>query len=286
MISRVSPSPQRSALALFGFVAPCAIALAIAIGDATRRPVVLALAIALAALQVLYLGYGKPGPRGLGDPGRRRAVHRRGHDARDGARRRHAASAALHLRLLERPLASQRARRRERRRDDRRQWRAARRARARLGCGQRGRGPWPSARVRGGVRAGRRSRVPPGHGAPRRPCRGGAGASRVGARPAGLGGGGRRAAGRTRALRARRSHRARQRAAVRDHRASPPRSSSAPRGRCRTGRGVAGRDHRVQRSRGPGRPGRVRRRALPQDRRALSRHRHGGRHAATMARAS
>jgi len=64
MISRVSPSPQRSALALFGFVAPCAIALAIAIGDATRRPVVLALAAALAALQVVYLGYGKPGPRG------------------------------------------------------------------------------------------------------------------------------------------------------------------------------------------------------------------------------
>src|SRR3954451_5206585 len=64
MISGVAPSPQRSALALFGFVAPCAIALAIAIGDATRRPVVLALAIALAALQVVYLGYGKPGRRG------------------------------------------------------------------------------------------------------------------------------------------------------------------------------------------------------------------------------
>ena len=66
MISGVAPSPQRSALALFGFVAPCAIALAVAIGDATRRPVVLALAIALAALQVVYLGYGKPGRRGGG----------------------------------------------------------------------------------------------------------------------------------------------------------------------------------------------------------------------------
>jgi diguanylate cyclase (GGDEF)-like protein/PAS domain S-box-containing protein len=64
LISGASPSPQRSALALFGFVAPCTIALAIAVGDATRRPLVLAFAVALAALQVVYLGYGKPGARG------------------------------------------------------------------------------------------------------------------------------------------------------------------------------------------------------------------------------
>jgi diguanylate cyclase (GGDEF)-like protein/PAS domain S-box-containing protein len=64
LISGISPSPQQSALALFGFVAPCAIALAVAVGDATRRPLVLALAVALAALQVVYLAYGQPGPRG------------------------------------------------------------------------------------------------------------------------------------------------------------------------------------------------------------------------------
>ena len=64
LISDVSPSPQRGALALAGFVAPCAVVLAIAVGDAARRPLVLALAIALALLQVAYLRYGSLGPRG------------------------------------------------------------------------------------------------------------------------------------------------------------------------------------------------------------------------------
>lgn len=63
-ISDVSPSPQRGALALFGFVAPCAIVLAVAVGDAAERPLVLGLAIALAVLQVAYLRYGSLGPRG------------------------------------------------------------------------------------------------------------------------------------------------------------------------------------------------------------------------------
>lgn len=60
MLSDAAPSPQRSALALFGFVAPCAIGLAVAVGDATRRPVVLVFAIALAALQIIYLSFGSP----------------------------------------------------------------------------------------------------------------------------------------------------------------------------------------------------------------------------------
>ncbi len=64
MLSDAAPSPQRSALALFGFVAPCAIGLAVAVGDATRRPIVLVFAIALAALQIVYLSFGSPGARG------------------------------------------------------------------------------------------------------------------------------------------------------------------------------------------------------------------------------
>jgi diguanylate cyclase (GGDEF)-like protein/PAS domain S-box-containing protein len=66
LISDSPPSAQRSALALFGFVMPCAIALAVAFGDAAGRPQVLALAIALAVLQIVYLRYGSPGARGLG----------------------------------------------------------------------------------------------------------------------------------------------------------------------------------------------------------------------------
>ena len=64
LISDASPAPQRSALALFGIVVPCAIALAIAVGDALQRPFVLALAIALAVAQIAYLRYGNLGPRG------------------------------------------------------------------------------------------------------------------------------------------------------------------------------------------------------------------------------
>jgi diguanylate cyclase (GGDEF)-like protein/PAS domain S-box-containing protein len=64
LFSEAAPSPQRSALALFGFVASCAIVLAVAVGDAAGRPLVLALAILLAGLQLAYLHYGAPGQRG------------------------------------------------------------------------------------------------------------------------------------------------------------------------------------------------------------------------------
>jgi diguanylate cyclase (GGDEF)-like protein/PAS domain S-box-containing protein len=64
LISDDAPSAQRSALALFGFVASCAIALALAVGGAAGRPLVLALAVALAVLQLAHLRYGSPGPRG------------------------------------------------------------------------------------------------------------------------------------------------------------------------------------------------------------------------------
>jgi diguanylate cyclase (GGDEF)-like protein/PAS domain S-box-containing protein len=64
LISHAAPSPQRSALALFGLVVPCAIALGIALGDAMQRPLVLALAVALGVLQIAYLRYGRLGPRG------------------------------------------------------------------------------------------------------------------------------------------------------------------------------------------------------------------------------
>jgi len=66
LLSDAAPSPQRSALALFGFMTPCAIALAVIVGDAGRRPFVLAFAVAVAALQIAYLYYGTPGPRGWG----------------------------------------------------------------------------------------------------------------------------------------------------------------------------------------------------------------------------
>ena len=66
LVSDAAPSAQRSALALFGFVAPCAIALALILGDAAGRPVVLALAFLLAAGQVAYLYFGVPGSRGWG----------------------------------------------------------------------------------------------------------------------------------------------------------------------------------------------------------------------------
>ncbi|MDX6538922.1 MAG: hypothetical protein QOI71_532, partial [Gaiellales bacterium] len=64
LISDAAPSAQRSAFALFGFVAPCAIALAVILGHASDRPLVLALAIALAAGQIAYLHFGVPGSRG------------------------------------------------------------------------------------------------------------------------------------------------------------------------------------------------------------------------------
>ncbi|HEY3612998.1 MAG TPA: hypothetical protein VGK92_04800, partial [Gaiellales bacterium] len=66
LVSDAAPSAQRSALGLFGFVAPCAIALALALGDAASRPAVLALALALAAAQIAYLHFGAPGSRGWG----------------------------------------------------------------------------------------------------------------------------------------------------------------------------------------------------------------------------
>jgi PAS domain-containing protein len=59
-----APSAQRSALMLYALVGPCAIALAFAVGNAVERPLVLALAAALAAGQVIYLRYGAPGTRG------------------------------------------------------------------------------------------------------------------------------------------------------------------------------------------------------------------------------
>jgi diguanylate cyclase (GGDEF)-like protein/PAS domain S-box-containing protein len=64
LMADAAPSPQRSALALFGFVAPCAIALAIAVGEAADRPLALAVAILLAAAQVAYLRVGAPGRHG------------------------------------------------------------------------------------------------------------------------------------------------------------------------------------------------------------------------------
>jgi diguanylate cyclase (GGDEF)-like protein/PAS domain S-box-containing protein len=66
LVSDAAPSAQRSALTLFGFVAPCAIALALILGDAAGRPVVLVLAFLLAAGQVAYLHFGVPGSRGWG----------------------------------------------------------------------------------------------------------------------------------------------------------------------------------------------------------------------------
>jgi diguanylate cyclase (GGDEF)-like protein/PAS domain S-box-containing protein len=65
-ISDSPPSPQRSALPLFGFVLPCAIVLALAVGHASGRPLVLALAVALGVLQIAYLRYGSPDDRGWG----------------------------------------------------------------------------------------------------------------------------------------------------------------------------------------------------------------------------
>jgi diguanylate cyclase (GGDEF)-like protein/PAS domain S-box-containing protein len=64
LISDAAPSVQRSALALFGFIMPCALALAIGVGHATGRPLVLAAAAVLAVIEVAYLRYGSPGPRG------------------------------------------------------------------------------------------------------------------------------------------------------------------------------------------------------------------------------
>ena len=63
LISDESPSAQRSGLVLFGFVMPCAIALALAVGSAAARPLVLVLAIGLAVLQIAYLRYGSPDAR-------------------------------------------------------------------------------------------------------------------------------------------------------------------------------------------------------------------------------
>ena len=66
LISEAPPSPERSALALFGFVLPCAIVLALATGHAAGRPLVLGCAIALSVLQIAYLRYGSPTARGWG----------------------------------------------------------------------------------------------------------------------------------------------------------------------------------------------------------------------------
>ncbi|HET6172047.1 MAG TPA: diguanylate cyclase [Gaiellales bacterium] len=66
LIADTPSSAQRSALALFGFVLPCAILLALSVGDAAGRPPVVALAVLLAALQIGYLRYGSPGTRGWG----------------------------------------------------------------------------------------------------------------------------------------------------------------------------------------------------------------------------
>jgi diguanylate cyclase (GGDEF)-like protein/PAS domain S-box-containing protein len=65
LVSDAAPSVQRSAFGLFGFVAPCAVALAVIVGDAASRPLLLALAIALAAGQIAHLHFGVPGSRGL-----------------------------------------------------------------------------------------------------------------------------------------------------------------------------------------------------------------------------
>ena len=172
LISDASPAPQRSALALFGFVAPCAIALAIAVGDALQRPLVLALAIALAVAQIAYLRYGKPRPARLGAARGRRSAHARRDDARDAQGQRRAAPAALHLGLLERALAGPPARLRQRARDDRGERRVAHRPHARLGRRQRRCRHRPPARVLGRVRARRRRRLPPGRGGARSPTRG------------------------------------------------------------------------------------------------------------------
>jgi diguanylate cyclase (GGDEF)-like protein/PAS domain S-box-containing protein len=64
LVSDAAPSAQRSALALFGFVAPCALALAVILGDASGRPLALALGLALAMGSIAYLVFGTPGRRG------------------------------------------------------------------------------------------------------------------------------------------------------------------------------------------------------------------------------
>jgi diguanylate cyclase (GGDEF)-like protein/PAS domain S-box-containing protein len=66
LISDVAPSAQRSALALFGFIMPCALVLSVGVGHATGRPLVLAAAAVLAIVQIAYLRYGLPGARGWG----------------------------------------------------------------------------------------------------------------------------------------------------------------------------------------------------------------------------
>ena len=66
IISETPPSVQRSALALFGVLLPCALVLAVAIGHALARPLLLTPAIVLSALQIAYLRYGSPGARGWG----------------------------------------------------------------------------------------------------------------------------------------------------------------------------------------------------------------------------
>ena len=64
LISHSPTSVQRSALALFGCVLPCAMILAVAVGNAGGRPLVLAFAVALSLLQIACLRYGSPGTRG------------------------------------------------------------------------------------------------------------------------------------------------------------------------------------------------------------------------------
>ena len=66
LISDTPPSAQRSALALFGFVLPCAIVARRRLGHASARPLLLTSAIALSVLQIAYLRYGSPGARGWG----------------------------------------------------------------------------------------------------------------------------------------------------------------------------------------------------------------------------
>jgi diguanylate cyclase (GGDEF)-like protein/PAS domain S-box-containing protein len=68
LISDATPSARRSALALFGFVMPCALALALGVGHAGGRPLVLAIAAALAVVQIAYLRYGSPRARDWGLP--------------------------------------------------------------------------------------------------------------------------------------------------------------------------------------------------------------------------
>ena len=167
LISDATPSVQRSALALFGFIMPCALALALGVGHATGRPLVLASAAALAIGQIAYLRYGSPGPRGW------RLIAVAVPLTLAVTTLSMSAEANVMFPLLFMSVCWSALSLRGPHvianvaRHDRGERAAADRVLGRLGAGQPGRGRRTAARVHGGVRPRRRRRLPSGRSAPR-----------------------------------------------------------------------------------------------------------------------